>query len=222
MTNSVFNYKIGDYELEWSTNPKDLGVTMDTGLNYKTHIANIVHTAHTRANLILKCFVTRDPAVLVKAFMAYVRPILEYCSPVWSPHLIGLIKSVEAVQRRFTKKLANLYDVPYISRLEALCLDSLEVRRIKSDLMMCFKIVHEQVCIDSSNFFIIAKLSRTRGHNYKLYKQQCCLDVRKYSFAHRVIDVWNNLPYDAVNASSLNCFKRKLDSIDFSSYTILN
>ena len=200
INNSVSCYNINDYQLEWSTNPKDLGVTMDSCLDYKKHIANIVHTAHTRANLILKCFVIRDPAVLVKAFITYVRPILDYCSPVWSPHHIGQIKSIEDVQHRFTKRLANLYNVPYANRLEMFWLDSLEVRCIKQDLVMRYKILHELVCIDSSNFFIIVELSRTRGHNYKMYKQQCRLDVRKYSFAYRVVDIWNDLPYDVVNA----------------------
>lgn len=143
-------------------------------------------------------------------------------SGVWSPHHIGQIKSIEDVQRRFSKRLANLDNVPYVNRLEMLCLDSLEVRRIKHDLVMCYKILHKLVCIDSSNFFIIVELNRTRGHNYKMYKQQCRLDVRKYSFAYRVVDIWNNLPYDVVNASSINCFKKRLDTVDLGSYAMLN
>jgi len=50
----------------------------------------ILH-GHSRAALILKCFHTGNPEVLVKAFCTYVRPILEYCTPVWSPHHIGLV-----------------------------------------------------------------------------------------------------------------------------------
>ena len=81
---------------------------MDSHLEFNQHIANIVHSAHIRANLILKSFVSRDREVLVKAFVTYVRPILEYCAPVWSPYRVGLIKKVEDVQRRFTKRLAGL------------------------------------------------------------------------------------------------------------------
>jgi len=32
----------------------------------------------------------------------------------------------------------------------------------------------------------------TRAHSLKLVKPRCCLNVRKYSFAHRVVDVWNS------------------------------
>ena len=44
----------------------------------------------------------------------------------------------------------------------------------------------------------------TRGHNYTLVKKQSRLDVRKYSFSQRTINVWNNLSTDCVHASSVN------------------
>ena len=37
------------------------------------------------------------------------------------------------------------------------------------------------------------------------------LDVRKYSFSQRTINVWNNLSTDCVQASSVNMFKNKID-----------
>ena len=50
----------------------------------------------------------------------------------------------------------------------------------------------------------------TRGHNYKLVKKQSRLDVRKYSFSQRTINVWNKLSTDCVHASSVNMFKNKI------------
>ena len=44
----------------------------------------------------------------------------------------------------------------------------------------------------------------TRGHNYKLVKKQSRLDVRKYSFSQRTINVWNNLSTDCVQDSSVH------------------
>jgi len=38
--------------------------------------------------------------LLTKAFTVYVRPMLEHCSPVWSPCHIGNINKLESVQRR--------------------------------------------------------------------------------------------------------------------------
>ena len=44
-----------------------------------------------------------------------------------------------------------------------------------------------------------------------LVKEQCRLDMRKYSFSQRVINEWNKLPNDYVNASSVNIFKNRID-----------
>ena len=68
-----------------------------------------MHTGHVRANLLLKAFVSRDPKLLIKAFVVYVRPLLEYCAPVWSPYRVGLIEKVEAVQHRFTERMDSGY-----------------------------------------------------------------------------------------------------------------
>jgi len=148
-----------------------------------------------------------------------VRSILEYCTPVWSPHHIGLNK-IEKVQRRFTNRIFCLSNLSYRYRLLSLELDSLHVRRIKQDLIMCYKIINGLVAIDCSEFFSFIDCDWTRGHNLKLYIQICRLDVRKFSFARRVCAVWNALSYyDIVNASSVISFKRKLEAVNLDLYT---
>ena len=60
-------------------------------------------------------------------------------------------------------------------------------------------------------FFKTNTDSRTRSHNYKIYKPSCRVDIRKFSFSTRIIDAWNNLDFEIVNAISLNNFKNLLD-----------
>jgi len=81
---------------------KDLGVIADNTLilNYIL----IVDWAFVRTNLIDKCFISRDIHTLLHAFKTHVRPILEYASCSWSPHVQGSIKHTESVQRKFTKR----------------------------------------------------------------------------------------------------------------------
>ena len=52
----------------------DFGVMYDNHLSFVPHINKTVNKASQRANLILKCFTTRDPAVLIKEFITFVRP----------------------------------------------------------------------------------------------------------------------------------------------------
>ena len=59
-------------------------------------------------------------------------------------------------------------------------------------------------------FFSLKNDSRTRGHEVKLVKDQCRLDIRKHSFSQRTINEWNKL--STVTASSVNMFKNKVDT----------
>ena len=59
--------------------------------------------------------------------------------------------------------------------------------------------------------FEIKESTITRGYNYTLVKKQSQLDVRKYSFSQRTINVLNNLSADCVHASSVNMFNNKID-----------
>ena len=76
-----------------------------------------------------------------------------------------------------------------------------------------FKIVNGYEDVDKNNimFFKLKEGSRTRGHKAALVKEQCRLDMRKYSFSQRVMHEWNKLPNDCVIANIVNMFKNKID-----------
>ena len=72
--------------------------------------------------------------------------------------------------------------------------DNIRNAKIKGDQIEVFKILNGYENIDSNIFFFEIKESKiTRGHNYTLVKKQSRLDIRKYSFSQRTINVWNNL-----------------------------
>lgn len=137
----MFKYKLGDVALKTVDNVSDLGVNVDCKLNFCEHIANITRKAHARANLILRCFISGHRLSIINAFKVYVRPLLEYNSSVWSPSLKNLIELLESVQRRFTKRIFGLYNLTYHQRLICLGLESLELRRLRADLLLVYKIV---------------------------------------------------------------------------------
>ena len=68
-------------------------------------------------------------------------------------------------------------------------------------------------CVIDINFFLTQEDIRTRGHEVKLVKDQCRLDIRKHLFSQRTINEWNKLSTDCVTASSVNMFKTRLTHI---------
>ena len=76
----------------------DLGITITSDLSPSSHIDRIVSKAHQRANIIHRCFVSRNVDLLVRAFITYVRPLLEYNTVTWSPHLKYDIERIESLE----------------------------------------------------------------------------------------------------------------------------
>jgi len=46
------------------------------------------------------------------------------------------------------------------------------------------------------------------------------ITVQRYSFANRIIDIWNNLPFEIVCVSSIAAFKRKLNTLHFTPFIL--
>ena len=156
---------------------------------------------------------SRNSGLLLRAFITYVRPLLEYNSIIWSPYLRRDIDLLEQVQRRFTKRLQGLHHYSYEQRLQLLHLQKLETRRRVHDLIWCYKILFGYINVDRDALFDM-RVSTTRGHPYKLYKQFTSSTIRASFFTNRVINSWNNLPVSIVDFSSLSSFKRAISNVD--------
>ena len=198
----------------------DLGITIDPDLNFKKHIHNIVTRAKQRATLIHRCFISRKPINLVRAYTAYVRPLLEYATQVWSPYHVSLVNILETVQRGFTKRLPGFWNLSYADRLNKLQLQSLEHRRLLADLALCFNIVHGLTALPFDDFFTRASYSSTRGHLFKLVIPPSKTNRSKFFFSSRVIPVWNSLPQELVSVTTSPLFKKLISRHDLSVFLL--
>jgi len=110
----------------------------------------------------------------MKAFLVYVRPVLECASCVWSPQSVGLIRKIESVQRRFTKRFPCCKHMTYNDRIVKLNIDSLQLRRLRLDLVYnVHKIMFGLVATDISDYFTLQSANNysaitSRGNPYKL------------------------------------------------------
>ena len=149
----------------------------------------------------------KENQLIVPMYKAIVRSHLEYCFQAWRSYRKKDIDKLERIQRRSTKIIPELRDLSYESSLLQCGLTTLETRRIRGDQIEVFKILNGYADVDRNMFFKLKEGSRIRGNKAALVKEQCRLDMRKYSFSQKVINEWNKLPNDCVNASSMNMFK---------------
>ena len=102
-TNLKHTYTMGGTNLAVTSEEKDLGVLIDDKLNFRSHIKAIVSKANRVLGLIRIGFSCLDKDMFLNLYPVLVRPHLEYCVQVWSPHWQQDIKLVEGVLRRATK-----------------------------------------------------------------------------------------------------------------------
>ena len=179
-------YKIGVSKCD-----KILGVCLDDKLSFKDHVYEIVNKSSRVCALILNNITNVDNNILIKLYKCFVRPVLEYASVVFSPHHISSIDLIENVQRRFTKRLYGMQHICYVDTLELCNLEFVELRRMLADFLMLYKILNGSICINLDNCICLSLGEHsTRGNKLKLQKFFAKLDIRKYFFAIRTVNLW--------------------------------
>ena len=75
----------------------------------------------------------------------------------------------------------------YTERLHSLGADSLELRRLKLDLVILYNIIHSNVDVDLAMFDITdSHLVRSCGHPLRIAKSHRRISARLYSFWHNL------------------------------------
>jgi hypothetical protein len=205
-------------ELAHVTDVKDLGITLDNCLSFTAHINQIVAKAKQRTFLIFRAFRTKNPTALIQAYKSYILPMLDYCSSVWSPSLLYNIVALESVQRLFTRRIPGMKYISYPKRLVSLKLPSLELRRLRSDLVLCYKILHGFVAGPPECFGLIVRTGVVRGNGMRLFKEHVRIDSRKHFFSSRICSPWNSLPEEVVLSNSVFAFKKSLLNCNLSKF----
>jgi predicted nucleic acid-binding Zn ribbon protein len=214
-------YYVNQVCLNNSNLVSDLGILVDTELTYNQHISSVIAKATQRAGVFFRGFTSRNLSLIRKTFVTYIRPILEYNSSVWNPTKKYLIDQLEKVQRRYTKRVPSLSHLSYLERLSILNLEPLELRRLKLDLILYYKIIHNLTSISPSQYFQLqqpTRCLRTPLIGHVLKKPNTFNRRLLSSFFNRCIDCWNNLPETTKEATSVFQFKKSLSEIDFAIY----
>ena len=212
-------YTLNGVVISVTNETRDLGIQIDNRLTYSSHISQIIRKANQRVGMLFRGFHSRDVNILRRAFVTYIRPLLEYNSIIWNPTIKKYINPLESVQRRFTKRIPSLHSFPYLERLKLINLQSLEERRLKFDLIMYYKILNNLTPFALTDFFNIrCPMSTLRDCSPQLCKPTKGSNYIFSSFCVRGIDCWNNLPDSLKHQKSLPSFKSGLLKENLLSY----
>jgi hypothetical protein len=188
-------------ELEQSDGEKDIGELVDENLSFKKHIQNQVNKANSIMGLIRRTYTYLNEQSFKYLFQALVRPHIEYAKAVWSPFKVGDIEKIENVQRRATKQVPTLKNMEYNERLKKLKMP-IEVFKIINGIYDPLTTV---------DMFELNTTSNTRGHSKNMKIKTSRLNVIKYTFVVRIVEIWNSLPESVIPAKTVKQFEIGLD-----------
>ena len=106
----------------------------------------------------------------------------------------------------------------YKDKLAKLKLPTLELRRLRTDFVLGFKILHRFIAWTREQYGMHLCSRVTRGHDMRLLKTHDRMDARKHYFGSRITNPWNSLPSELVHSASVIIFKRGFTEVDLSDY----
>ena len=213
--NPAYTYSMGGTPLATTVKEKDLGVIITADLKVAEQVTKAAAAANSMLGRVRRTFTYMDKGMFLPIYKTLVRPHMEYAIQAWSPYLQKDISKLEKVQRRATKLVPGLADLPYPDRLAQLQLTTLEERRIRGDMIEVYKLIHGLDKVNAGEEFLKMEIGtnrqRTRGHPFKLQKPRHRLHRRNKFFSTRVVDHWNQLPEHVVLSKNVNTFKGRYD-----------
>jgi hypothetical protein len=156
---------------------------------------------------------------LVSIYKYHVRPILEYASKVWDPHLNVDVKLLEDVQVRAAHLCsgalkAGLKGTRHTTVINDLGWNSLQHRRYNSTILLLHKILTKSTPSYLTN--LIPKLSNANSQ-YNTRSEHTNVPSFKHhtnrfaaSFFQSAISTWNNLPTLIKSSTTYNQLKTHL------------
>ena len=214
-----FTYYINNVPLDWVSTFKYLGVKLNTKLSWGDHVTEVTHKASRVLNILRRSLRGCSKDAKAKAYTALVRPHLEYCAPVWSPHQKGVKDELENVQKRAARWICAKWDrstfcwsKSYEDCRRELKWQTLQQRRHMLSCCQVYKITKQLDCLDFDTYFKY-RISVTRSHDGTMVIPSSRINAFRYSFFVNVPFLWNSLPAKVINCPSYSSFKFNCTSL---------
>ena len=202
-----------DHVLRNVNQHKHLGVTLRSDLRWTDHVNEIVAKTSKLINIMKGLKFTLDRLTLETIYISFIRPILEYGSPIWDGCTAVDEAKLENIQLNAARIVTGaMHGTSNAKLYEELGWHTLAKRRDLSKLTLMYKLVNklapENLC---SILPTVPNTSRytTRQH-CDLPHFRARTELFDKSFFPSAVRLWNELPIDVRQSRSLQVFKSKL------------
>ena len=194
---------------------RDLGVIIGKDCKNSQQAEKSINQANIALGRMRKTFQFFNVKLFKILYPTYIRPYLEFATPVWNVLSEKLITKIESIQRRATKMVFEIRSLSYEERLNALGLTTLELRRKRTDLIQTYKIINgiDEVDIDMGTGRNLRQGGRNLiNHGHQIEKEiPGSNPMRNFSLPNRTATTWNILPSEVVRSDNVDIFKKRID-----------
>mgnify|MGYP005984935793 CR=1 FL=1 len=146
-----FIYSIDKVPIDKVRHFCDLGVVLDTHLNFELHIDHVANKASKTLGFVIRQSQDfTNIRVFLTLYNSLVRSLFDYCSVIWSPYQNFLKLRLEKIQKKFVKFLLYKINCIYTKEnyelmLKYFGLCQLETRRKYFELCFIFNILNNRI-----------------------------------------------------------------------------
>ena len=152
LPNIQFIYNLGENSLDYADSEKDLGVDINSKLNFNEQCERLFSKANQQFGLTKRtCHFVKDSRRRRALYLSLIRSQFEHCSPVWRPNNITMINKLEGLQKQCIKWILSEdffrygnYEV-YLQKCRQVCILPLIKRLDYNDLVLFYKVIHNLI-----------------------------------------------------------------------------
>ena len=200
-----------DIDIKMTTIDKILGVYVDENLLWNDHYQHVSKKVSSYLWLLskIKTYLSREHRL--SFYNSYIKPQFDYCSVIWNNSSNFNIDKINKLQRRACKLILLHEYVSLNESLEQLDILSFDQNVFLTKAKIMYTIynnlapgyLHEIVNLDST----LSNLRSVANKHYVLPQAKRNLFKGDLSFSGVLI--WNSLPLDIKNSTSLNVFSKR-------------
>ena len=220
-----FHYHLGENLLQYAENEKDLGVIINTKLNFNEQQESLLSKANQQFGLVKRtCNFVKDIKRRRVLYLTLIRSQFEHCSPIWRPSQETMLEKFENFQKKCIKwilseqELSYSHGDTYIRKCRQVNILPLRCRFKLNDLILFHKILNGLIPLHLPEYLqwfngssrlrvshldhrsLISTLVPARNNFKNLEK----------SYFYRTHTLWNSIPLAIREIESPSQFKSRL------------
>ena len=184
-----------------------LGVTLDSEFKWLPHLDNVLKNVSRNLYLLSQLRHVADMDSLLLFFYAHILPHINYASNIWDGCADQHMKKLNSLHRRAIKLINTQKDIPTDQKLKDLCVLPLDKQLKLNKAVLLYKVVNG---LSPEYLSMLCCKPTNRYGSINLRVPFARIDKFKTSFSFSGSSLWNTIPKDIRNQSSLIAFKRAM------------